>query len=526
MYTETKGNTAQGRYESSETQRELFLERARDSAKLTLPTLIPDNNYGASTKYKTPYQGIGARGVNNLASKLLLSLVPPNAPFFRLKMDDFVIKEIEGDESLKTNIEEGLSQIERAIMTDIDVMSDRVAIFEALKHLIVAGNVLLFVGENGIRVFPLSRYVVKRDPSGNVMEIITKECLAPNALPEEIRNEVVENLKADEKTVDIFTHIQRVKDKFKVFQEVKGMPIPKTQGSFPIDKSPYIPLRFNRVDGEDYGRGYVEEYYGDLKSLEGLTRAIVEGSAAASKVLFMVAPNGTTRARKLAESPNGAIIEGSSNDVSVLQVNKFADFRITYDTMNRIETRLQFAFLLNSSIQRNAERVTASEIRFMAEDLEQSLGGIYSILSNEFQLPFVMRKMFMMEKNKKLPALPKAGVRPSIVTGLEALGRGNDKNRLISFLRTLAETLGAETISKYINVTDAISRLATSEGIDPKGLVRNEQDIQAEMQAQMEQQQAQQLGQAGINVAAQKLGNLPTENLGESLQQLQEQIGQ
>ena len=526
MYTETKGNTAQGRYESCETQRELFLERARDSAKLTLPTLIPDNNYGASTKYKTPYQGIGARGVNNLASKLLLSLVPPNAPFFRLKMDDFVIKEIEGDESLKTNIEEGLSQIERAIMTDIDVMSDRVAIFEALKHLIVAGNVLLFVGENGIRVFPLSRYVVKRDPSGNVMEIITKECLAPNALPEEIRNEVVENLKADEKTVDIFTHIQRVKDKFKVFQEVKGMPIPKTQGSFPIDKSPYIPLRFNRVDGEDYGRGYVEEYYGDLKSLEGLTRAIVEGSAAASKVLFMVAPNGTTRARKLAESPNGAIIEGSSNDVSVLQVNKFADFRIAYDTMNRIETRLQFAFLLNSSIQRNAERVTASEIRFMAEDLEQSLGGIYSILSNEFQLPFVMRKMFMMEKNKKLPALPKAGVRPSIVTGLEALGRGNDKNRLISFLRTLAETLGAETISKYINVTDAISRLATSEGIDPKGLVRNEQDIQAEMQAQMEQQQAQQLGQAGINVAAQKLGNLPTENLGESLQQLQEQIGQ
>ena len=526
MYTETKGNTAQGRYESCETQRELFLERARDSAKLTLPTLIPDNDYTNTTKYKTPYQGIGARGVNNLASKLLLSLVPPNAPFFRLKMDDFVIKEIEGDESLKTNIEEGLSQIERAIMTDIDVMSDRVAIFEALKHLIVAGNVLLFVGENGIRVFPLSRYVVKRDPSGNVMEIITKECLAPNALPEEIRNEVVENLKADEKTVDIFTHIQRVKDKYKVFQEVKGMPIPKTQGSFPIDKSPYIPLRFNRVDGEDYGRGYVEEYYGDLKSLEGLTRAIVEGSAAASKVLFMVAPNGTTRARKLAESPNGAIIEGSSNDVSVLQVNKFADFRIAYDTMNRIETRLQFAFLLNSSIQRNAERVTASEIRFMAEDLEQSLGGIYSILSNEFQLPYVMRKMFMMEKNKKLPALPKTGVRPSIVTGLEALGRGNDKNRLISFLRTLAETLGAETISKYINVTDAISRLATSEGIDPKGLVRNEQDIQAEMQAQMEQQQAQQLGQAGINVAAQKLGNLPTENLGESLQQLQEQIGQ
>ena len=184
-------------------------------------------------------------------------------------MDDFVIKQIEGDESLKTNIEEGLSQIERAIMTDIDVMSDRVAIFEALKHLIVAGNVLLFVGEDGIRVFPLSRYVVKRDPSGNVIEIVTKESLSPNMLPEEIRPAVVDQLKGDEKSVDLFTYIHRKKDKFVVFQEVKGIVVPKSQGTFLADKSPYIPLRFNRVDGESYGRGYVEEYYGDLKSLEG-----------------------------------------------------------------------------------------------------------------------------------------------------------------------------------------------------------------------------------------------------------------
>ena len=518
--------TAQGRYEACEQERETFLDRARDSSKLTLPTLIPPSNFSNATKYSTPFNSVGARGVNNLASKLLLSLVPPNAPFFRLKMDDFVIKEIEGDESLKTNIEEGLSQIERAIMTDIDVMSDRVAIFEALKHLIVAGNVLLFVGETGIRVFPLSRYVVKRDPSGNVIEIVTKESLSPSMLPEEIRPAVVDQLKGDERSVDIFTYIHRKKDKFVVFQEVKGIVVPKSQGTFLADKSPYIPLRFNRVDGESYGRGYVEEYFGDLKSLEGLTRAIVEGSAAASKVLFMVAPNGTTRARKLGESPNGAIIEGSANDVSVLQVNKFNDFRIAYDTMNRIETRLQLAFLLNSSIQRNAERVTASEIRFMAEDLEQALGGIYSILSQEFQLPYVMRKMAMMEKDKKLPKLPKDGVRPSIVTGLEALGRGNDKNKLIAFLQTLSATLGQETIAKYINVTDAVSRLATSEGIDPKGLVRNEQELQAEMEAQMQAQQAQQLTQAGIQVGAQKLGNIPSENITESLSQLQEQIGQ
>jgi len=276
-----------------------------------------------------------------------------------------------------------------------------------------------------------------------------------------------------------------------VYQEVKGIELPKSRGTFPLDATPYIPLRWNRVDGEDYGRGFVEEYYGDLKSLEGLTKAIVEGSAAASKVLFMVSPNGTTRARKLAESPNGAIIEGQASDVSVLQLNKFADFRIAYDAMRGIEQRLQLSFLLNASVQRDAERVTAEEIRYMAQELEDTLGGVYSILSQEFQLPYVMRKMRVMEKGNKLPQLPKNTVRPSIITGLEALGRGNDKNKLISFLSTLAQTLGADVIQQFVNIPDAIKRLATSEGIDPEGLIKSQEQIQQEMQQQQLLQAAQ-----------------------------------
>jgi len=483
MYDEYVG-TAQGRYQSCSINREIFLERARDSSELTLPTLIPPKSASNVTRYPTPYQGIGARGVNNLASKLLLALLPPNSPFFRMKIDDYVIKELEGEQKLKTEIESGLSQIERAIMTDIELNADRVAVFEAIKHLIVAGNVLLYVGEEGLRVFSLERFICKRDPMGHVLEIITKENISPSSLPKEIVEAVKARLDSDEKTVELYTYVCKEKTKWSVYQEVKGIELPKSRGTFPLDASPYIPLRWNRVDGEDYGRGFVEEYYGDLKSLEGLTKAIVEGSAAASKVLFMVSPNGTTRARKLAESPNGAIIEGSANDVSVLQLNKFADFRIAYDAMKGIEQRLQLAFLLNASVQRDAERVTAEEIRYMAQELEDTLGGVYSILSQEFQLPYVMRKMRVMEKGNKLPQLPKNTVRPSIITGLEALGRGNDKNKLISFLSTLSQTLGADVIQQFVNIPDAIKRLATSEGIDPEGLIKSQEEIQQEMQQQ------------------------------------------
>ena len=161
----------------------------------------------------------------------------------------------------------------------------------------------------------------------------------------------------------------------------------------------------------------------------------------------------------------------------------------------------------------------------MAQDLEKAIGGIYSILSQEFQLPFITRKMAMMEKNKKLPRLPKSGVRPSIITGLEALGRGNDKTKLIEFLTTLNETLGAEAITKYINVSDAISRLATSEGIDPKGLVRSEEELAAEAEQQQMDMQQQQLQDASVQVGTKVAGNIPPKSLGEALQTYNQQQG-
>ena len=154
-----------------------------------------------------------------------------------------------------------------------------------------------------------------------------------------------------------------------------------------MDKSPFIPLRYTSIGGEDWGRGFIEEYIGDLRSLEALYRSVVEGSAAASKVLFLVKPNGSTRLKTLSESPNGAIREGNAEDVSTLQMNKGADFNIAFQTMRMIQDRLQFAFMLNASVQRDAERVTAREIEFVSKELDDSLGGLYSLLSQELQLP-------------------------------------------------------------------------------------------------------------------------------------------
>ena len=77
-------NTAESRYNSLSERREHFLERGRECSELTIPTLIPENSFTPTQDFYSPFQSVGSRGVNNLASKLLLLLLPPNQPFFRL----------------------------------------------------------------------------------------------------------------------------------------------------------------------------------------------------------------------------------------------------------------------------------------------------------------------------------------------------------------------------------------------------------------------------------------------------------
>ena len=73
--------TAKDRYDALEGEKKAYQDRAEKCAKYTIPMAFPKATSTYSTEYDTPYQSIGARGVNNLASKLLTALVPPNAPF-------------------------------------------------------------------------------------------------------------------------------------------------------------------------------------------------------------------------------------------------------------------------------------------------------------------------------------------------------------------------------------------------------------------------------------------------------------
>ena len=115
----TRQNTAKERYETLKADRQQFLDRARECSELTIPSLIPDEGHNSTSELYSPFQSVGARGVNNLASKLLLLLLPPNSPFFRLQVSGDAKKEMEQQPDIKTQVEKSLSDIEREELFDL-----------------------------------------------------------------------------------------------------------------------------------------------------------------------------------------------------------------------------------------------------------------------------------------------------------------------------------------------------------------------------------------------------------------------
>ena len=495
--------SAKQRYDILASDRSQYLNIARQASELTIPYLVheDDNATGART-LKTPWQSVGAKGVVTLAAKLMLSLLPPQTSFFKLQVDESRLGEY--GPKIKSELDLAFAKVERTILEQIAASDDRVVVHQAMKHLVVAGNALIFMGKNGLKLFPLNRYVIDRDGNGNVIEIVTKEIINKKVIEELVpdlkKGEVTEYDDEGRKDCDVYTHVTVKNNKVSWHQEVYGKIIPKSISKAPSDISPWLPLRFNTVDGEGYGRGRVEEFMGDLKSLEALSQALVEGSAAAAKVVFTVSPSASTKPATLAAAGNGAIIQGRPDDIGVVQVQKGNDFQTAYQAAGTLEKRLSEAFLILNV--RQSERTTAEEVRMTQMELEQQLGGLFSLLTVEFLVPYLDRKLSVLTKNKTIPPIPKDIVKPTIVAGINALGRGQDRESLTMFMQTIAQTVGPEAMMQFINPDEVIKRLAAASGIDVLNLVKSMQEIQGQQQQQMEQQMAMQDQQNAPAMAA------------------------
>lgn len=513
--------SAKALYATLATDRDPYLKRARRAAELTVPYLMAKEGTTGSTSFEEPNQSLGARGVRHLASKLQISLFPVNAPFFKYEVDDLTLQDMTKADNMRGEVEKALSARERAVLSEMNSSMFRPVSFEGCRQLVVSGNYLLYIPKKGKpRGFRLDSYVCNRDPSGVVLDIVIKEVIARAALPEDIKAQVNAAQNADaqndrEATAEVYTKItlNALNGQYDVTQEVDGVVLTggDRTGSYPADKLPWIPLRFTILEGEDYGRGMVDEYIGDLNNLEQLTKALRDGTVQGAKVIWLVNPNSGSSINRLSKAENGAFVPGVEGGIVPLRLEKQADFAVAERFIASLTERLSFAFLLQTAIQRSGDRVTAEEIRFMAGELDQGLGGVYSLLAEEFQMPVARLFEARMEAVRKVPPLPKQITTTAIVTGIDALGRGNDLQNLDALIAGGAQFGGPEALGRYLNLGEYFKRRGAALGVDMGGLIRTDEEIaQADQQAQLAAM-AQNLGPQAIQamggMAKQQMSN-------------------
>lgn len=482
--------TAAARFNALLTARTTVLDKARAASRLTIPGLVPESGQNEHFTPTQPYQSVGAHGVRSLSSRLFMTLFPTNIPFFRLTLDASVAEGLMSDPDFDKNAADAtMAQYAQSASSILEDRLMRPVIAEALKHLVIAGNVLLWIPTKGApRIYRLDQYVLKRNSVGQPISIVVQEKVYPSTLSAEVRalcNVTWEPGKAED-PIDIFTVVEKEGEQHKHWQEINNVRVPGSEGSAPIEQSGWLALRWLAVPGSDYGRSHVTEYGADLMSLEDANEAMLKFATVAARVTFLVDPNSSLQTSELAASQSGDYLYGKREDVSTLQLDKSQDFSVIRTVAENIEARVNTAFLIQQF--RNAERVTAEEVRLASEELENTLGGTYSVLSAELQYAIASRLLYIAASERMIPKLPN-GIKPKVLTGLAALGAAAEVNRVRMWANDAIGIFGQQAFAAAVDVPALLNKLGVEHGVtDLKTLLKSpEQMAQEQQQAAMAQ---------------------------------------
>lgn len=467
-----------------DTAREELLERCERYAGWTLPNIFPDDPITSSEEMQNDYQSVGAQAVTNLANKIMLALFQPSRPFFRMQLDEQQREQIKTQTNLVTaSIDAALAGAERQAMKELDKVNARVAMTQVVQQLIVTGNSLLYMPDGGKQqVYSLRDYICKRDVAGNMIKLIMRDTKSVSGLPDNLHAVAMENGYEHEADVSIYTCAVKVSEgNFLVWQELEDIAYAHDQvGHVKKDDLPWLPLTWNLARNKDYGTGLVENYAGDFWTLSTLAEAILDFTVLATDVKNLVNPAGQTDVRELTQAKSGAYVHGREEDIFVHtpQVNQASQFLT--EQFTAVERRIGRAFLLTAAVTRDAERVTAEEIRMQAQELEASLGGVYSNLATELQLPLAKRLL------SRLNPLFK-DIEPVIVTGLESLSRSSELDRIRYFFQDFAQMSELpEQVMIRVDFGKLIAVLGSSHGVDYEKFLKDEDTVKKEQTERMQ----------------------------------------
>jgi len=494
-------------FNSKLSDRKPYENRAQKISEVSLPYVFrKEGADGGSELFKTVNQSFNGRQINNLKAKMGMALLPPATSSFRLKPDAMGMVQLFTDQEGKVNeeaisiIRQNLSLNTDAINSEIENQQIRSSLFDMLLQQIVVGSVIVEKNERaGITIFPLRSFVVDLDSQGEPLAMCIVENL--KMLPKGIE------AKEEKETYDLYTLLALDKDtnKWIMKQDIDGEAVGEEKTYTDYDALPFRYFGWNWVQGDAYHRPFAEDYYPDMEQINKLGKLNTEGAVIAAKSLLLVDQRGgRTRKADITKAANGDVIDGKADDITAFQFQKNFDFQVSNEREATLKRELMANFLDTGSVQRDAERVTAEEIRVMAQQLEAStLAGVYSKMALKWSKWIVTKVMNELK-------ITFDAVDVDVLTGLDALGRSQEAQKQDSFMQRVS-TL---QLNHWIKENELLQRYASFDGINIVGLLKTQKEVTKELQAAQKQQTTQELADSTAKSTGDEAGKAITQPQG------------
>lgn len=477
-------------------ERQALLQRCEEYSMWTLPYLFPQQGNTIQNELPVPAGSIGARATNHLANVIVQTMFPATQMFFRASLNQSA-KSVATELNILGDVERRLAELEQTGQELVTVPAHRSTATEAAKHIIVLGNALLMYPKaakgapSRAIVYNFRDWVCKRNFLGDVICIITRDKKIISALPQSVQETLMVNKGYTEpdQLVTLYTKIEYepMLDKFIITQTVDD--VPANQPAFRSkDSLRWIVITWHRAHGEDYGRGLVEDYARAFASYTTNTTSRDLITAIAADIKRFVDPSSSLDVDDLNQSEPGEYLAAKRDEVWMPDFAKQFDLGVVNSTIAAHEQTIAQAFMLSTAMTRDAERVTAEEIKMQIKELETSHGGVYSHLASEWQEPLariLLEDMGLLDEN----------IRPTIITGIEALGRTADMEKLYAVLNDLraASEVRTTPFGRWIDEAKFINHVCTQRGFNmstvfkPAEQVAQEDQLAAQQRAEDEQ---------------------------------------
>jgi hypothetical protein len=466
----SRPSTPEQRFASLDGMRNGLLRRCEQYAKWTIPKVFPDKTYNQDTwALVQDYQSLGAQAVNNLCNRLMLALFAPSRPFFRLAPNAKLKRKMANagaspEDTAK--MDNQFSSAEKEAAEVMDRKSVRSRMYDLLKLLIVTGNGLMVLEKGTIRVLSMRNYVVKRNVRGEVTELVVKESVHKDTLDPTARAlcERRPEFKPEaDGTVWYYHWIRLQDDKYLVEQWVGDIKLPpQFMSKYTMDRLPFRAVTWDLAAGMDYGTGLVEDFANDFAALSAMARATVQAAILASEFRWLVNPMGLTSPEDFEKTPNGASIPGNKGDVELITAGVQGNLQVNLEVMGMYVNRIGSGFLLTQAVVRDSERTTMYEVRKLAEELEGGLGGAYSRIAVDIQIPVAYWSMDQIDKG-----ILGSDIEPIIITGLAALSRTGDRDRMMIVAQHIAQlSQMPPAILQRLKLSVWLDDIASSEGLE------------------------------------------------------------